>query len=501
MVRNGDVTLSDVKRLLRRFWWIPTVTTVLCSGLGVAAAVLLPKRYSSEAMILVKLPTVPVDIVKPVITGDLSHRLASMQEQILSRTRLQPIIDKFHLYESDRIKLSDDELVGRLRSSVKITPLEPMQGTENRQMPGFYVDVEFNNPELAQNICAEITSMFLEQNTKEREQQAARTTSFLTQQLEEAKAKLNEQDAKLAQFKRQFLGSLPEEEQTNLSLLSGLNSQLEANTQALSRAEQDRAFNESLLSAQEASAKAPSIVQAVDTSQVELDALRKQLVILRGRYTPKHPDVVKLQSQIEELEKHQSESPKASSTTNDARGSVGASPQVQQLRAKIRQDEINIADLTKRQEQIQEQTRELQARVKASPVVEQQLKELTRNYQTASDFYNDLLKKRETSAMATNLEQQQGSEQFSVFDPPRVPEKPFSPNQGMLVGVGFGSGLAIGLGLLYLIAFNDRSLHTERDVEKCLRLPVLALIPELDCAEESDGHRTAVGFAKMKKSA
>src|SRR5215467_7905775 len=295
MVRNGDVTLSDVKRLLRRFWWIPTVTTVLCGTLGVAAAVLLPKRYSSEAMILVKLPTVPVDIVKPVITGDLSHRLASMQEQILSRTRLQFIIDKFHLYESDRNKLLDDELVGRLRSSVKITPLAPMEGTDNRQMPGFYVAVEFNNPELAQNICAEITSMFLEQNTNEREQQAARTTSFLTQQLEEAKAKLNEQDAKLAQFKRQFLGSLPEEEQTNLSLLSGLNSQLEANTQALSRAEQDRAFNESLLSAQEASPKAPSIGQAVDTSQVELDTLRKQLAILLGRYTPKHPDVAKLQ--------------------------------------------------------------------------------------------------------------------------------------------------------------------------------------------------------------
>ncbi len=316
-------------------------------------------------MILVKLPTVPIDIVKPIITGDLSHRLASMQEQILSRTRLQPVIDKFHLYEKDRTKLSDEELVGRLRNSVKITPLEPMQGTDNRQMPGFYVAVEFNNPELAQQICSEITSMFLEQNSKEREQQASRTTSFLTQQLEEAKGKLNEQDAKLAQFKRQYLGSLPEEEQTNLSLLTGLNSQLEANTQALSRAEQDRAFNESLLSAQETSAKASLTGQNPDATQVELDTLKKQLAISLARYTSKHPDVVKLQSQIEELEKHQSESLKPGSPANDVRASVSASPQAQQLRAKIRQDEINITDLTKRQEQIQEQTRELQARVRA----------------------------------------------------------------------------------------------------------------------------------------
>ncbi len=376
-----------------------------------------------------------------------------------------------------------------------------MQGTDNRQMPGFYVAVEFNNPELAQQICSEITSMFLEQNSKEREQQASRTTSFLTQQLEEAKGKLNEQDAKLAQFKRQYLGSLPEEEQTNLSLLTGLNSQLEANTQALSRAEQDRAFNESLLSAQETSAKASPTGQNPDATQVELDTLKKQLAISLARYTPKHPDVVKLQSQIEELEKHQSESLRPGSPANDVRASVSASPQAQQLRAKIRQDEINIADLTKRQGQIQEQTRELQARVKASPVVEQQLKELTRNYQTASDFYNDLLKKRETSAMATNLEQQQDSEQFNVFDPPRVPEKPSSPNQVMLAGGGLGSGLAMGLGLLYLIAFNDKSLHTERDVEQCLKLPVLTLIPELDWTEDSRASRTGVGFAEIKKSA
>src|SRR5258708_20235812 len=97
MVRSGDITLSDVKRILRRFWWIPTITTVFCGTLGVAAAVLLPKRYNSEAMILVKLPTVPIDIVKPILTGDLSHHLASLHEQFLRLTRQQPVIYKYPL--------------------------------------------------------------------------------------------------------------------------------------------------------------------------------------------------------------------------------------------------------------------------------------------------------------------------------------------------------------------------------------------------------------------
>jgi protein tyrosine kinase modulator len=502
MVRSGDITLSDVKRIFRRYWWIPAITTAVCGIIGVAAATLLPKRYTSETMILVKQPTVPVDIVKPIITGDLSHRLASMQEQILSRTRLQPIIDKFDLYDKDRSKLSDEDLVRRLKNSIKITPVEPMQGTDNRQLPGFYVDVEFNNAKTAQQICSEITSMFLEQNTKEREQQASRTTSFLSGQLEEAKAKLDEQDAKLAQFKRQYLGSLPEEEQTNLTLLTGINSQLEANTQALSRAEQDRAFNESLLSSQEANAKAGLTGQGPEGTEPDLDTLKKQLAILLAHYTPKHPDVVKLRGQIEELKKRQTEL-SSDMPANDNSSSANASPQAQQLRAKIRQDEINIADLTKRQKQIQEQIRQLQSRVQASPVVEQQFKELTRNYQTALDFYNELLKKRETSAMATDLEHQQESEQFSVFDPPSLPEKPSYPNQVMLAGGGVGAGLAIGLGLLYLIAFSDKSLHTERDVEKSLKLPVLTVIPELLWEEDSGAMRAGAGFTRIgqKKSA
>jgi polysaccharide chain length determinant protein (PEP-CTERM system associated) len=498
MVRSGDITLSDVKRLTRRYWWLVTISMIVCGSAGLALSILLPKRYNSETMILVKQPTVPVDVVKPIISGDLTRRLASMQEQILSRTRLQPVIDKLDLYPKDRAKLSDDDLVKRLRAAVKITPLEPMQGTDTRQLPGFYVDVEFENPELAQAICAEITSMFLEQNTMERQTQANETTSFLTQQLNEAKTKLDEQDAKLAQFKRQYLGSLPEEEQANLSLLASLNTELQANTQSLSRAEQDKAFNESLLSQQEANVKISSNGQVVtNKSGADLDALESQLAVLLAHYTSKHPDVVKLENQIEELKKAESkEKTEQANTKDESTARTGVSPQGQQLRAKIKQDEISIADLTKAQAQVQQQIRALQARVQSSPVVEQQIKELTRNYQTALDFYNDLLKRRENSQLAANLEGQQGSEQFSVFDPPSLPDKPSFPNEAMLRGGGFAAGLVIGVSLLYLIAYNDRSMHTERDVEKCLKLPVLTMVPELEAKQDP-----AEGASRFRKSA
>src|SRR5580704_14210988 len=483
MIKNGEITVSEVRRIFRHYWWILPIAIISCGLLGLLAATVLPKKYTSETLVLVDQPTVPTEFVKPVVTEDLNHRLASMQEQILSRTRLQPIIEKFGLYAEERRSKSIDLLVEKLRTAVTIQPMEPMPGTQsqNHSLPGFYVNVTFNNPQTAQQICTEITSMFMQQNTREREQQAAQTTTFLSEQLEEAKRKLDDQDQRLAAFKRQYLGSLPEEEQTNLNLLTGMNSQLEANVQALSRAQQDKTFNESLLSQQEANAKvfAPGGQNSPETPDQQLNALEDQLTGLEARYTPEHPDVVKLKNQIEEFKKRMAAAPKAKEP-GDIVVPKPDSFQVQQLRAKLRQDDLNIADLTKRQAQIQEHITQLQGRLQASPVVEQQLKEITRNYQTAQDFYNDLLKKRQQSAMATDLEHQQESEQFRVLDPPSLPGAPSFPNRKYFCAGGLGAGLTLALAIMYLIALLDKSMNTERDVEVCLNLPVLTTVPVLD---------------------
>jgi polysaccharide chain length determinant protein (PEP-CTERM system associated) len=481
MVRNGEIGWADVKRILRRYWWIPLLTTILLGLAGIGAALVLPKKYTSSTMVLVEQPTVPADFVKPVVSDDLNHRLASMQEQVLSRSRLEPIIEKFNLFPEKRGKAHMEDLVAELRKLVTVEMIQPMAGTENKQPPGFRVSVTFGNPQMAQQICTDITSMFMEQNAQRREQQAADTTHFLSQELEEAKAKLDEQDTKLAQLKRQYLGSLPEEAQTNVGILTGLNTQLEANTQALNRAQQDKTLNESALTQQEALWKATaSGNQNPETQEQQLTALQAQLTDLLARYTPEHPDVIKVKSQIAELKKKLAQEPAAKSSAAPTQVSLHEPPQLQQLRLKIKQDEFNIGELSKRQNQIQEQIRVMQARVQSSPMVEQQFKELTRNYQTALEFYNELLKKRENSAMATTLEHQQESETFRVLDPPSLPSSPSSPNRLALVGGGIGAGLALALGFLYLLAMLDKAMYTERDVETCLKLPVLTAVANFD---------------------
>jgi polysaccharide chain length determinant protein (PEP-CTERM system associated) len=420
--------------------------------------------------------------VDPVVSDDLNHRLATMQEQILSRSRLQPIIEKLNLYPEDRGKLQIDDLVEKLRGAITVKPVEVMQGTGPHQLPGFYISATFDTPQLAQQVCTEITSMFLAQNARQTEQQATRTTNFLGEQLAEAKKKLDQEDAKLAEFKRQHPGSLPEDTQSNIGILTGTNTQLEANTQAIARAEQERAFNESLLQQEEVNWKTRTTGGPnPDSADAQLILLQDQLAGLLSRYTPDHPDVIKTENQIAELKKRMAEPPKQVPASAPAQ-STHEPPQIQLLRAKLKQDDLTIANLKREQAQIQSQSRQLQARMEATPMVEQQYKEITRDHQTASDIYNDLLKKSQSSGMARDLVNTQDSEQFRVYDPPNLPVSPSFPKKPYFVGGGALGGLAVGFGILFLLAMMDKTIHSEHDAELFLQLPVLTVVPTLAVA-------------------
>jgi polysaccharide chain length determinant protein (PEP-CTERM system associated) len=482
MAAHRELNSTDAKRVLRRYWWILPISMVLLTVIGWVAANVLPKRYTSQTMVLVEQPSVSSKYVDPVVSDDLNHRLATMQEQILSRSRLQPIIEKLNLYPEDRGKLHIDDLVEKLRGAITVKPVEVMQGTGPHQLPGFYISATFDTPQLAQQVCTEITSMFLAQNARQTEQQATRTTNFLGEQLAEAKKKLDQEDAKLAEFKRQHPGSLPEDTQSNIGILTGTNTQLEANTQAIARAEQEKAFNESLLQQEEVNWKTRTTGGPnPDSADAQLTLLQDQLSSLLSRYTPDHPDVIKTQNQIAELKKRMAEPPKQAPANAPAQ-STHEPPQIQLLRAKLKQDDLTIANLKREQAQIQSQARQLQWRMEATPMVEQQYKEITRDHQTASDIYNDLLKKSQSSGMARDLVNTQDSEQFRVYDPPNLPVSPSFPKKPYFVGGGALGGLAIGFGILFLLAMMDKTIHSEHDAELFLQLPVLTVVPTLAVA-------------------
>jgi polysaccharide chain length determinant protein (PEP-CTERM system associated) len=490
MARNGEISVTDAVRVLRKYWWILPVSTLFLGSLGYVATLVLPKKYTSETNVLVEQPIVSEDYVKPVVTDDLNMRLSSMKAQVLSGPRLQPIIEKLNLYPDQREKKPMDALVSDLQKTVGVELLQPMPGSWGRP-PGFHISVTFDKPLAAQQICSEITSMFMAQNAQRRMDQTQKTTQFMGKELQEAKTNLDQQDEKLAQFKRQFLGTLPEEEQSNLSLLTGMNTQLEATTQGLNRAQQDKALNESMLSQQEASWKATlnGGPQNPDTMEQQLASLQDQLSLMLLRYTPEYPDVVKLKSQIEALKRRMSADAEAGTKTavEISPTKLHEPPQLQQMRVRVKQDDLNIAELTKKQNQIQEQIRVIQGRVQASPMVEEKYKELTRNYQTAQQIYNELLKKQSDSSIAKDLEHEQESEVFRVLDPPNYPTTASFPNLFKFVGGGLGTGFALAVGILYLLAALDKAMYSERDVELFLKLPVLTTVPAFIAVKHGAG--------------
>jgi len=481
MIRNGEISMSEVKRILRKYWWVLPLTTVSGGALGLGATMMLPKKFTSQSRVQIQEQSVSTDFVKPVLTEATNARLASMQEQILSRTQLQAMIEKFGLYQPDRGKMHIEELVSKLRKAIEVTAPDTVLGVQSRQLAGFYINVTFDNPEVAQRVCSEITNKFMEQNVKYMNDKTKQAADFLGDQAEEAKRKLDEQDVKLAEFKTKYMGSLPDQQQANLSVLQTMNSQLDAITQSISRAQQDKAINESLLAAQLGTWKATRVgVTPTETLEEQLTALQEQLAALQSRYTPDHPDVIKTQNQIEKLQQRITSTPKgAQPATSPTPGEIEP-PAIQQLRAKMKLDDLSVADLTKRQNLIQSQIGILQGRLQLSPTVEQQFKELTRSYQAASDSYNELLKREQQANIAKDFTQQQQGEQFSMEDAPSLPMTPSFPNKARFGGGGLAGGLALGLAVLFLLAALDSSMHTERDVEVCLKLPVLAMVPTVD---------------------
>jgi len=486
-----ELTAADYMAMLRRRWVLILVLALVGPPLAYAVSRVLPEKYRSQTLVLIQQPTVSNKIVESLDSSDINQRLSSMQQQILSRSRLEPIIRQFNLYPQDVNRRSMDELVARLQKTIEVTPIAPMSETRTQQLPGFYIAVTLDNARNAQEVCTAITSLFIEQNLRQRTEHSEVTTQFLAQELASAKASLDEQDAKLAEFKSGHIGELPDNEQTNLNLLTGLTSQLDASTQALARAQQDKTFTESLLSQQVAAWQASQTGQNPETLEQQLVALQVRLSNLQSAYTEDHPDVIRAKHDIAVLQKKIADSEGVNGAPSGSKGSkTSIEPaQIQQLRAQVHSDDSMIAAKTKEQEQIRKQIGLFQGRIQSSPTVEQQYKELTRGYQTALESYNELQKKRDNSEMATNLERKQEGEQFSVLDPANLPDKPSFPNRPLFALGGLGGGLALGLGLAFLLEMKDTSVKTERDVEFALHLPVLAMVPEIEPASEKKGTR------------
>jgi uncharacterized protein involved in exopolysaccharide biosynthesis len=211
----------------------------------------------------------------------------------------------------------------------------------------------------------------------------------------------------------------------------------------------------------------------------QLSVLQAQLMQLQARYTNDHPDVIKTKADIAEVKKRLAEANNAANTATDTTQKANASepPEIRQLRLQIHQYDNVIAQATGDQKRLQSQIQLYQSRTAMSPAIEEQYKILTRDYDNAQNLYRDLLTKKSSSELASNMESQQQGEQMHVLDPAGLPSDPSFPNRLFFAGGGLGAGLALGVGIAIWLEIRDRSIRTEKDAAVAMDLPLLVSVP------------------------
>ncbi|HET9406331.1 MAG TPA: XrtA system polysaccharide chain length determinant [Candidatus Sulfotelmatobacter sp.] len=452
---------------------------------------ILPPRYQSGTLILVEQPTMPKDYVTPNISDDLQERLQSITQQILSRTRLAHIIERYNLYDSPHRDASPDSKVDRMRKDIDI---ELVRDARN-QITAFNVSYTSRNPLMAQQVTGEITNLFINENLEVRQQQSEDTTKFLVSQLETARKTLSEQEEKIRQFKAQHVGEMPGQLASNLQILSGLQSQLQNEEDALNAAKQQHVYLQTMAdqyrtmqgpakNGDGTSAGLPAIDQ-------ELDKLKSQLADLSSHYTERHPDVRKMKEQIARTEKiraqllasmkSQSENASGSenSTASTEAGDPAQTPMLAQVQSQLRSNQVEIANREHAIASLKAKVDDYQARLNQEPVREQQLADLTRGYDQSKANYDDLLKKKNESAMATSMELLQQGERFRIMDPPSFPQKPDFPNRLKFCGIGLAVGFALGVVVVGTFEMMDDRLYDDQDIKKLLPTEVIAEIPAI----------------------
>lgn len=474
----------------RRRWWL-ILPLFLGWGFVVLAGHFISPMYRSETVIIVEQQGSEQDVL-PNVGRDVQGRLQNITQQILSRTRLLEIISRFHLYRLDQKATDSDALVQRMRHDIRIDLIQAPGRPGD--LSAFKVSYSAPTAVLAQQVTNELTSLFINENLRNRRQASENTTQFLEQQLETARLELGRQDERLREYKARHLGELPEQLQNNVQILSGLQMRLQANTDALDEANQQKLYLESLLAQyQGVRAQFRGTSDGAEMTSVNLDdqltRLNAQLADLSVRYKANHPDVRQLKDKIATLERLKDQN-SPSKTNVDGSQAARTPSELQQLapalqiEGQLNANKQKVAHLEQTAKKLDRQIDEYQNRLNVVPLREQELAEINREHEQSRAAYESLVSKKAQSEMATNLEKERQGELFSVIDPPNLPQRPYWPDRFKLNLLGLIAGTFLALGITVVAERVDVRIHRDEDVRDLISLPVLAGIPILQTVLE-----------------
>jgi polysaccharide chain length determinant protein (PEP-CTERM system associated) len=480
---------------LRRKWYIiiPLVCSILVS-FGVYKY--LPKVYKATTLILVQPQRVPESYVRSTITDSMVSRLSTISQEILSRTRLEQVIQEFNLYSELHSKPME-EIIETMRKEIEVKVQDNPRN--ERTQNSFTISYEGKEPRTVMMVTNKLASLFIEENLKVRESQAESTSEFLSKELQSMEDQLKKKEQDIRNFRERNMGQLPQQLDANLRILERLQQQLQTVSENIRSAE-DRSMliqnqidylkkRETLLITKGPGKNLVTNSEDTGSEQVtgdplitQLNNLKRDLASAQSKYTENHPDVIDLKKKIANLEKRV-EARRQEGLTEDNSTTLVLDPSAKRLLTQYT-DQLNDAQLEVKRLRgevinLKEQIALYQKRIEDTPKREQELALFTRDYDLLKSNYQSLLDKKIQAQMAQNLERKQQGEQFKILDLARLPEKPFKPDRNKILLIGAFGGLAAGLGLGWFRESLDQSFHTVQEVEVYLGIPVIATIPSL----------------------
>jgi polysaccharide chain length determinant protein (PEP-CTERM system associated) len=488
---------------LRQKWYI-IIPVVLSMVISYGVYKRLPKVFKATTLILVQPQRVPESYVRSTITDSVAGRLATISQEILSRTRLEKVIQEFNLFPELQNKKAMEEIIEIMTKAVVV---KVQDARSERGQNSFSISYEGKEPNTVMMVTNKLASLFIEENLKVRESQAEGTSEFLKRELASMEDQLKNKEQSVLRFKERNIGQLPQQLDANLRILERLNQQLQTTSENL-RAAEDRAMliqnqidylkkREPLPITRGSRRNLVSGPEDTGSEQVTGDPLITQLTNLKrdlsnaqAKYTANHPDVIDLKKKIDKLEANIRA--RQEGLTEDSSTSPVLDPAAKRLLTQYTEQYNEVLLEVKRFKEegkkLKEQIVLYQKRIEDTPKLEQELVLLTRDYDLLKSNYQSLLDKKIQAQMAENLERKQQGEQFKILDLARIPEKPFKPDRNKILLIGTMMGLMAGLGLTWFRESWDRSLHSVSDVEVYLAIPVIATIPNLQEERKRTAH-------------
>ena len=487
----SDMEPMDYLKIFQRRKWL-VVFLILVITLGALMyCVVTPEQFKSTTTILIVPQRVPESYVHSTVSLRVEDRMATIQQQIMSRTRLMMVIDELGLFKDVRKVLPPEELVEMMRKKIDIE----VKGKES-----FLISFSHSDPQTAMLVTSRLVSFFIDENLKARELQAIGTSEFLESQLANIKDKLETQEEKVKQYKMRYTGELPQQVDANLSMLRRLQDLYRAKADAIHSAEQRRDFLEARINLLEMSGQSSgyrdgkeedasmdprSLYDPAQPLLVKLNEKQAILADLSRRYTSEYPEVVRVRREIEQLEKEVIAARTSAATTATLRpaGSkvlsrqVTPRDQVVGLHAQVKAAELEISTLKGELKETEKSISNVQLKVEQAPKREQEMIAMVRDYENLKRQYDDILRKKLDAEISQNLEKRQKGEQFQILDPPNLPMSPFKPDRRMILGFGLVLAFAAGCGIPLGLEILDPTLRDKKSFRHAFDLPILVSLP------------------------